>query len=84
MSDEFAGLGAKAAAGKIAAGEISAEQLVRACLDRIAAREDVIKAWVFLDPELALEQARAVAARGCTQSCVTAFDRPTGRFGGLD
>ena len=32
---------------------------MRACLDRIAEREPSVKAWVHLDPELALAQARA-------------------------
>jgi amidase len=32
---------------------------VQACLDRIAERDPVVKAWVHLDPALALKQARA-------------------------
>ena len=55
-------LGAAAAAAKIAAGEISSEQLVGAYLDRIAARDADVGAWIWLDPELALEQARAADA----------------------
>jgi Asp-tRNA(Asn)/Glu-tRNA(Gln) amidotransferase A subunit family amidase len=52
-------LGAREAARRIAAGEISSEQLVAACLERIAGREPVIRAWAHLDPGAALEQARA-------------------------
>jgi Asp-tRNA(Asn)/Glu-tRNA(Gln) amidotransferase A subunit family amidase len=55
------------AARAIAAGEITSEALVRACLDRIEARDEDVGAWIWLDPELALESARAadrVLARG--------------------
>jgi Asp-tRNA(Asn)/Glu-tRNA(Gln) amidotransferase A subunit family amidase len=40
-------------------GEITSEQLVGDCLARIEARDPAIDAWVFLDPDLALAQARA-------------------------
>ena len=52
-------LGAAEAARKLAAGEITSEALVRDCLARIEARDDVVRAWAFLDPDLALAQARA-------------------------
>ena len=38
--------------------EITAEQLVRACLDRIQAREGDVQAWEYLAADNALEQAR--------------------------
>ena len=44
----------------MAAGEFSAEELTKACLERIAEREDTVGAWAFLDEELALGQARAL------------------------
>ena len=47
------------AAREIAAGRLTSETLVRACLARIAEREPTVQAWAFLDPELAIEQARA-------------------------
>ena len=47
----------KAAAG-LEAGSLTAETLIRDCLDRAEARASV-KAWVWLDLELALAQARA-------------------------
>src|SRR3989304_2759587 len=53
-------LSAIEAARRIAAREITSEQLVRDCLDRIAERERAGQAWQFLDPELALAQARAL------------------------
>src|SRR5437764_6753397 len=37
---------------------ICSEALVRDCLARIDAREATVRAWAFLDPELALRQAR--------------------------
>ena len=49
--------GSAAAAG-IRGGEITSVELVQACLDQIAAAEDVVQAWTHLDPDYALEQAR--------------------------
>ncbi len=46
------------AARRIRAGDISAEELVRACLARIAERERTVRAWAFIDPDHALRQAR--------------------------
>ena len=54
-----AALPAHAAARAIAARELTSEELVQACLDRIAEREDAVGAWEQLDPEAALAQARA-------------------------
>lgn len=51
-------LSAVAAADAIAAGRLSSEALVSACLERIEAREDDVRAWACIDSELALEQAR--------------------------
>src|SRR5256885_2825949 len=51
-------LSARAAAREIAAGRLTAEALTAACLDRIAAREPVVGAWHYLDPEAALRAAR--------------------------
>ncbi len=56
-------LSAAAAAAKLAAGEITAEAVMHACLDRAAARASV-KAWIWLDPEQALAQARAADRAG--------------------
>ncbi len=47
--------------------ELSAEALLRACLERIAAREQTVQAWAYIDEGQALEQARALdrgAVRG--------------------
>ena len=58
MHSTLAALEAVAAARAIRRGDISSEQLVRACLDRIAEVEPVVQAWAYLDPEHALAQAR--------------------------
>src|SRR3954468_23374672 len=81
-------LSARAAAQDIAAGRLSAEALVSACLDRIAAREDVVGAWHYLDPEAALAAARhcdASPPRGplhgvpiAVKDLIDTFDMPTG------
>ena len=52
------GLGAAQAAARIRDGSLTAERLVRACLDRIAARDPDIRAWSWIDPADALRQAR--------------------------
>jgi Asp-tRNA(Asn)/Glu-tRNA(Gln) amidotransferase A subunit family amidase len=51
-------LGAVEAAEAICAGRITSEELVSACLGRIAAVEERVGAWAHLDPDLALTQAR--------------------------
>jgi len=51
-------LSARDAAREIAAGRLSAEALVAACLERIAAREPVVGAWHHLDRDAALAAAR--------------------------
>lgn len=51
-------LGAAEAAEAIRGGKISSEELVQACLDRIAADEERVGAWAHLDPAHALQQAR--------------------------
>src|ERR1051325_4809805 len=47
------------AAQAIAAGTITSAALVSACLERISAREESVRAWEYLDAEAALAQARA-------------------------
>lgn len=52
-------LTATEAAAKIAEGEITSEALVVDCLERIKTRDQDIHAWKYIDPDGALEQARA-------------------------
>lgn len=53
-------LSATEIAGKIVAGEVTSEAVVRDCIARIEARDGVVKAWVNFDADLALAQARAL------------------------
>jgi len=56
----FNRLSASEIAGAIAAGRTTCEAVVRDCVARIAARDGTVKAFVNFDPELALNQARAL------------------------
>jgi amidase len=80
-------LSATEAAKAIEGGTLTSEKLVQACLDRIAERDPVVKAWVHLDPALALKQARAAdAAKGGVlrgvpigvKDIIDTHDMPTG------
>ena len=81
-------LSACAALDEIAAGRLSAEALTRACLERIAEREPVVRAFAHLDPGLALAEARRRdrgGARGplhglpfAVKDMIDTADRPTG------
>lgn len=51
-------LSATEAAAAIAAGKLTSEALVRACLERVARREEEVRAWAYIDPAQALEEAR--------------------------
>ena len=53
-------LPAAEAARRIRAGTLTSEALVAACLERIAARDGELKAWVHADAGAALAQARAL------------------------
>lgn len=55
----IAGLSASEAAARIRAGTLRCEDLMRACLARVAQREADVGAWQHIDPGLCLEQARA-------------------------
>jgi Asp-tRNA(Asn)/Glu-tRNA(Gln) amidotransferase A subunit family amidase len=55
----LAGLTLAQAAADIRAGRITSVELVRDCLDRVAAIDSRIEAWAFLDRDHALRQAAA-------------------------
>src|SRR3954452_14567206 len=57
-------LSAAAVARLVEAGELTAETIVRSCLDRIRDRDPVVRAWAWLDPEQALAAARACDKSG--------------------
>jgi len=80
-------LSASEAAAKIAAGELSAEALMEACLARVDAREAEIKAWKHLDRDQALEAARKSDRSGqgpirgvpvAVKDIIDTADMPTG------
>jgi Asp-tRNA(Asn)/Glu-tRNA(Gln) amidotransferase A subunit family amidase len=58
----FNGLFASEMARQLDDGGLTSESAVRDCLARIKAREPDVRAWDYLDPEYALEQARALDA----------------------
>jgi Asp-tRNA(Asn)/Glu-tRNA(Gln) amidotransferase A subunit family amidase len=64
MTDgKLAELTAIEAAEHIAAGDISAEEMTGACLDRIAALDGQVHAFIHIDPADALAQAKALDER---------------------
>lgn len=80
-------LSAVEAVAAIEAGSLTSEKLVRDCLDRIAERDDVVKAWAHLDPDQAIAQARAADAAGGgllrgvpvgVKDIIDTYDMPTG------
>ena len=52
-------LTAAEASAKLQRGEATSQKLVEDCLDRIEARDHDVRSWAFIDPALALAQARA-------------------------
>jgi Asp-tRNA(Asn)/Glu-tRNA(Gln) amidotransferase A subunit family amidase len=80
-------LSAAEAVARLSSGALTAETLTRDCLDRIAARASV-KAWIHLDPEHALAQARAADRAGRpgllaglpvgVKDVIDTYDMPTG------
>ncbi|MHA1108943.1 MAG: amidase, partial [Alphaproteobacteria bacterium] len=59
MSDGLNTLTATDAARKIASGELTAEALVRACLDQTGEREQIIGAWEYIDPDAVIAEAKS-------------------------
>ena len=57
-------LSAAALARLVDSGELTAEAIVRSCLDRIRERDPVVRAWAWLDAEQALDAARECDKRG--------------------
>ena len=57
-------LSAVEAAARIKSGALTAEALMRSCLDRVATRDDAVRAWAHLDPVQAIAGAAAADAAG--------------------
>lgn len=56
--DDLTSLTASETAAAIAAREVSAEEVTRACLGKIAVRDMDIRAFIHISPEYAIQQAR--------------------------
>ncbi|HJV25952.1 MAG TPA: amidase [Aromatoleum sp.] len=61
--DDLIRIGASEAARRIANGKLTSVRYTEALLARIAEREPVVGAWIHLDPDAALAQARAADRR---------------------
>ena len=57
-------LSAVEAARRIKSGDLTAEALMRACLERVAERDEVVRAWAHLDPGQAIAGAKSADAAG--------------------
>ena len=57
-------LSAVAASHAIRTGDLTAETLMRSCLERVSERDHEVRAWAHLDHDQALEAARASDAAG--------------------
>lgn len=44
----------------VKAGELSVQDYVKSLLQRIAGRDETVKAWAYFDPEYVMEQAKAL------------------------
>jgi len=55
-------------------GALKSEALTRACLDRVESLESTIGAWTYIDPDYALEQARAADTRRSSGASVGALN----------
>lgn len=62
-ASDLTGLTAAEAGRRIAAGEITSQMLIEACLERIKERDTSVMAWEHLDAEYAIEQARLADER---------------------
>jgi len=56
-------LSAAEAAGLVRAGALTSQELVEGCLAHVRKVEPAVQAWIFLDPDHALAQARAADAQ---------------------
>ena len=64
MPDNPAFLTASEALKRIHSGELSVEALADACLERVAVREPMVRAWAHVDPGYVRAQARELDRRG--------------------
>ena len=65
---------------KIGSGELKSETLIRAYLERIQERDKDIKAWVHIEPELAIKQAKRIDSGAFKGGCLL-YTSPSPRDG---
>ncbi len=71
----------------ISAGNATCEDVARACLERIEAREPDVQAWHYLDPDQVIRRARGLDQRGASgplhgvpfaiKDIIDTYDMPT-------
>lgn len=86
--DSILALDAVALTGAVRAGTLSPVAVTEAYLDRIATRDETVRAWEYLSPGQVLEAARALSARGpqgalaglpiAVKDVIATHDMPTG------
>ena len=63
MTSSIIALSATELIARTSDGQLTCERIARDCLARVEAREPIVRAWSFIDPDLVLRQARALDAR---------------------
>jgi Asp-tRNA(Asn)/Glu-tRNA(Gln) amidotransferase A subunit family amidase len=63
MTSSTIALSATELVGQISEDRLRCERIARDCLARVEAREPIVKAWSFIDPDLVLRQAMALDSR---------------------
>lgn len=66
-------LGALKLRDRIASGALRSVELVEACIARIEAREDTVRAWAFFDSDFVREQARRLDAHRASGKAIGAL-----------
>ena len=63
-SAAISALSAREIVRRVGAGDLTVEAVAKSCIETIAAREPVLQAWAFFDPDLVLRQAKALDKAG--------------------
>ena len=63
-SAAISALSAREIVRRVGAGDLTVEAVARSCIEGIQAREPVLQAWSFFDPDLVLRQAKALDKAG--------------------
>lgn len=63
-SAAISALSAREIVRRVGAGDLTVEAVAKSCIETIAAREPILQAWAFFDPDLVLRQAKALDKAG--------------------